>query len=170
MARRICVVEDCGSVRMGRGLCTRHYNAWYRDRDLFQDVIKPSQQGVDPVLSFWRQVDTRGEEGCCWQWIGKRKWTGYGIARIAPARSGTTAHRVMYELLVGPIPEGLELDHLCRNRACVNPDHLEPVTHLENVRRGHASRKSSAAAKTSVENSTKEACAWNVFRARCPRA
>ena len=46
------------------------------------------------------------------------------------------AHRVSWELLVGPIPEGLELDHLCRNHGCVNPDHLEPVTHAVNVRRG----------------------------------
>jgi hypothetical protein len=46
------------------------------------------------------------------------------------------AHRVVYEALVGPVPEGLELDHLCKESRCVNPAHLEPVTHAENVRRG----------------------------------
>lgn len=75
------------------------------------------------------------DESGCWLWqsvIGK---DGYGKF----ATSGTTkplAHRIAYELFVGPIPEGLQIDHLCRVRRCVNPEHLEPVTQLENVRRG----------------------------------
>jgi len=73
------------------------------------------------------------EDGC-WVWTAALNNGGYGLVRL----DGRTrrAHRVVYELLVGPIPEGLELDHLCRNHACVNPDHLEPVTHGENIRRG----------------------------------
>jgi len=66
----------------------------------------------------------------------------YGYARfnIAPGQS-VHAHRFAYEELVGPIPEGLDLDHLCRNKTCVNPAHLEPVTRAENVRRAHIARK-----------------------------
>lgn len=60
---------------------------------------------------------------------------GYGALSIFGQR--VYAHRFSYELHVGPIPEGLVIDHLCRNRLCVNPDHLEPVTSQENVRRGH---------------------------------
>lgn len=63
---------------------------------------------------------------------------GRGYGQIGCSGTVKMAHRAVYEALVGPIPEGLELDHLCKNRLCVNPDHLEPVTHQENVKRGRA--------------------------------
>ena len=71
----------------------------------------------------------------CWIWQGVRVG-GYG--QIGKENNGgmVYAHRAAYELIVGPIPDGLTLDHLCRNRACINPDHLEPVTMKENVLRG----------------------------------
>lgn len=70
----------------------------------------------------------------CWLW-GKSCTPG-GYGRIYIGHKGFTAHKVIYETLVGKIPKGYELDHLCRNRACINPEHLEPVTHRENVLRG----------------------------------
>jgi hypothetical protein len=70
----------------------------------------------------------------CWLWLGSGNQYGYG--RMLINRQSFLAHRVSYEIHKGPIPDGLELDHLCRVRCCVNPDHLEPVTHEENVRRG----------------------------------
>lgn len=80
---------------------------------------------------FWAKVDASGD---CWMWTAGQSSTGYGGFRFEDRWQG--AHRVAYTLLVGPIPEGYELDHLCRVRRCVNPDHLEPVLHRENVVRG----------------------------------
>ena len=74
----------------------------------------------------------------CWLWMASTARGGYG-----QFNDGTTmvrAHRFAYTAFVGEIPDGLDLDHLCRNRWCVNPDHLEPVTRSENLRRGYAAR------------------------------
>lgn len=75
----------------------------------------------------------------CWLWLGYRNKDGYAIY------SGRSAHRTLYTWLRGPIPDGLQLDHLCRVRHCVNPDHLEPVTCLTNVRRGAQATKTHCA-------------------------
>lgn len=81
----------------------------------------------------------------CWRWTASLMNTGYGqvSVHLPEGRRHTMrlAHRIVYELMVGPIPEGLQLDHLCRNRWCVRPDHLEPVTARENMRRGHFGMK-----------------------------
>ena len=87
---------------------------------------------VDMAERFWAKV--RKTE-TCWLWTGCLVG-GYGqFSTIRPKRA--KAHRLAYEMLVGPIPSGLTLDHLCRNRACVRPSHLEPVTDEENRRRGN---------------------------------
>lgn len=70
----------------------------------------------------------------CWEWAKSVTSGGYGSVCVNAKTS--LAHRVFYERLVGPIPEGCEIDHLCRNRRCVNPDHLEAVPRSENLRRG----------------------------------
>ena len=83
------------------------------------------------------RIEVDPESGC-WVWRLYKNHGGYGIANVREGGRKVTrrAHRLTYVALHGPVPEGLELDHLCRNRACCNPDHLEPVTRLENVRRG----------------------------------
>lgn len=85
----------------------------------------------DEVMArFWPKVVPTG---FCWNWIAGSTHDGYGRIEIAGKKK--LAHRLAYEYLVGPIPEGLVIDHLCRNRACVNPDHLEPVTVKVNTHR-----------------------------------
>lgn len=86
------------------------------------------------VRRFWAKftVDDNG----CWIWTGAIVANGYGS--FGMNNGSQLAHRVAYELLVGPIPDGMEMDHLCRVRRCVNPEHLEPVTKYENYKRGDA--------------------------------
>ena len=96
---------------------------------------------------FWEKVNKNGpipsqrpDLGPCWQWIGSIQGTGYGDIFVESLGNGRTfkklAHRLSYEMNIGQIPDGLELDHLCRNRGCVNPQHLEPVTRKVNSLRG----------------------------------
>ena len=82
---------------------------------------------------FWEKVD-RGAANGCWNWTASLKSRGYG--RFYLNGKYHLAHRISYETLCGDVPDGLQLDHLCRNRSCVNPTHLEPVTCRENLLRG----------------------------------
>jgi hypothetical protein len=79
---------------------------------------------------FWAKVD---KTDTCWLWTG---YTCKGYGQFCGRPGTRAAHRITYEILVGPIPQGMDLDHLCRVRACCNPAHLEPVTRRENLVRG----------------------------------
>jgi hypothetical protein len=83
-------------------------------------------------------VEDCGYETPCWIWGLALNPNGYGHIEREGRHHG--AHRWVYEQIVGPIPAGMTIDHLCRNKPCVNPDHLEPVTHAENLRRRPCSR------------------------------
>lgn len=84
-------------------------------------------------------VEDCGHGTPCWIWQLSTVGAGYGRFQVDGKKH--LAHRWHYEQVHGQIPDGLELDHLCRQYRCVNPDHLEPVTHIENVRRGWAARR-----------------------------
>lgn len=86
---------------------------------------------MSPLDRLLRRIVVTDDD--CWRWTGV---VAHRYGRIQIDGKGQTTHRVTYEHFVGPVPPGLELDHLCRNTLCVNPSHLEPVTHAENIRRG----------------------------------
>lgn len=109
--------------------------------------MEKTQEMID---RFWPKVDVRGPDEC-WPWTARKTQQGYGDFWVSKAKQHYRAHRFAYELLVGEIPKHLpDLDHTCHNgedcdlnelcphRACCNPNHLEPVTHRENIRRGQA--------------------------------
>ena len=96
---------------------------------------------------FWSKV-VMGSRDECWAWLGQITEKGY--ASFSVERKPYPAHRYAFEVMIGPIPDGLTLDHLCRNRGCVNPFHVEPVTNRVNVLRGIG---------PSAVNAIKETCA-----------
>lgn len=126
---RTCSAPDCDSRHYCKGFCTKHYMRMRRTGDL----------ATAPVLSLGERlaVAVQDDNGC-WIWPGVPGLNGY--ARLSIGDQLQYAHRVSYEHYVGPIPDELTIDHLCRVRMCINPEHLEPVTRAENARRGNAVR------------------------------
>jgi hypothetical protein len=135
----LCEIHMCVRRRLARGLCSAHYRRW-RLTGVRGGDIAPT--AADLPTRFWAKVDKDGpipercpDLGPCWI------WTGAVVSRYGQISTGgrqnAQAHRVSFELSGRTIPDGLVLDHLCGVTICVNPDHLDPVTQAENVRRAH---------------------------------
>lgn len=105
-----------------------------KQHDFVSGHNKRMLAGIDMLM---KNVE-KGAEQSCWNWIGRLNRKGYGDVQIRGVKHN--AHRAFYIEMGNSIPNGYHLDHLCRNKACVNPMHMEPVTPQENVRRQHAAR------------------------------
>ena len=138
----VCSVPGCGPSknRLAKGLCNKHYKRLRQTGSVRRRVLSAEER-----LLANRQVAPNG----CWRWMGTINAQGYGHLSFNGER--TSPHRLAYLVWVGPIPDGSEVDHVaargCRHRDCFRPDHLEAVTHAENVRRG-TGPSAIAAAKT----------------------
>jgi hypothetical protein len=135
MEKSTCTVDGCAKPVRYKTLCNAHYLRKLRHGDPLGSARKTLRERFESKI-------IRTDDGC-WEWSGAHfQATGYAVFCVKDERDGkwhpTVAHRVSYELYVGPIPDGLHVDHRCRNRGCVRPEHLEPVTQRENTLRGEA--------------------------------
>jgi hypothetical protein len=125
-----CTVLDCPRPHYGLDLCNMHYQ---RARKHGNATLGPRRAQIRSLPEIAALVKYRRIEDGHWLWTGTTNGVGYGVVFIRYCR--WYVHRLSYVLAVGPIPPGMELDHLCRVRSCFNPEHLEAVTHAENMRR-----------------------------------
>lgn len=149
-AQDTCSVAGCSKDKGPRGMCWMHYS-----RERRYGSLAPLPPLPTAAERFWALVDKSAGPDGCWPWTGRIERTGY--ARFYANGRTVAAHRFAYELVVGLIPEGLVLDHVCHSadchlgsecphRRCVNPAHLCPVTNRENVLRGASNSARSARA------------------------
>lgn len=127
-----CSIDACSAPVRARGLCGKHYQRLMRWGDT--DTVRSKWPERTTSERFWSHVS---KTDTCWLWTASIR-NGYGV--FWPADRMVMAHRFAYEEAKGAIPDGLDLDHLCRVRNCVRPSHLEPVTRHENVMRGDVPR------------------------------
>lgn len=124
--RGVCTFEGCGRFRHGQGLCAAHHLQHRRGKHL--TPLRPASGSIPLVERFWAKVD---RTGTCWEWTGTKRPQGYGAFAIKGRLH--YAHRVAWEFTRGRIPEGKVIDHICFNRACVNPEHLRVTTSKRNA-------------------------------------
>jgi len=134
--------SKCESKVKAKGLCSSHYMTQYMTERV-QSGRTPRSYGGDPTNRFWQKVNKQGPShdnyitgeplAPCWDWDSGLNRLGYGLFKLHP--KNVSAHRFSFELLRTEDISELELDHLCKNRKCVNPEHLDPVTHQEHMRR-----------------------------------
>lgn len=124
-----CSIEGCSRPVVATDLCERHYRRFKRYGSATDGRVSP--KSLTDEERFWSKVNITDS---CWLWTGAPNGSGYGTFKAAGANP-IMAHRYSYELAGNKLTPGMTIDHLCRVRLCVRPDHLEEVTYDENLRR-----------------------------------
>lgn len=132
---RTCSLHECSSPSHCRGWCRKHYERWRKHGDPLRPPFGAELERFEAKCIEGPVPQHRPDLGPCRLWIGALTWNGYG--RIN-ATEHNYAHRWAYVTFIGPIPAGLQVDHLCRVRNCTRETHLELVTNQENAERGTA--------------------------------
>lgn len=149
MSKRICSIDDCPAPAQARGWCPAHYQRWRLWGDPRGDLPVESWRVLgytqdEWIDAFWAKVDweTRGSYEC-WLWLGSQggghPGDHYGMFRQGNQRLST--HRVAWELLMGPIEPEYTIDHICENKLCCNPRHMQQATLAENTSLQHERRR-----------------------------
>ena len=125
----VCAVDGCEAAVHTRSWCRPHYRKWGRYGDPTYSHAQAAREGEGE--RFWMSVDKSGDE--CWTWTGALTTNGYGLFRVVDKPTNVRAHRYSYAIAKGPIPHGMHIDHMCRNRTCVNPSHLRLATKKQNA-------------------------------------
>lgn len=121
-----CSIGECHKPRLARGWCDKHYQRWKKYGDAEHKVAHRSSGTAEERLREGTEFSMY-----CWHWKRTKNDQGYGLIQIR--YRAIRAHRLAYELAKGPIPQGLVIDHMCHNRGCVNPLHLQAVTQKQNT-------------------------------------
>lgn len=175
MAERTCTIEDCRKPLKARGMCAMHYQRWrLAERVCSHPGCSKREASAGYCATHYQRLQRLGtvelptrpteedrffsrvvQSGDCWLWTGPVGSSGYGNWH------GTerVVHRWIYEHMIGPIPPGLHLDHLCRVRRCVNPYHLDPVPQRVNNQRAYSEAFRLAALEAATRSAAKRRAA-----------
>lgn len=145
---KVCSIEGCGAPFLARGWCQDHYYRWKKYGDPLAEKVGPGPKVTTHPLERFFQYAQIGHPLACWPWTGSLNQAGYGQLQVGTFEKPRVVrtHRFSYEFFIGPVPDGLVLDHICHtslcvdpqpcaHRRCCNPWHLNPTTSAENVAR-----------------------------------
>ena len=133
---KLCTYPNCDMPFLANGLCSGHWHQMRRN-----GILKPLRKRFPTMIDTLEHYSDRSGEH--WLWLGFINPKGYGVVKTRGRNSTMLAHKAAYIEYIGPVPDGMEIDHVCRVRHCIrpHPEHIEAVTHAVNCQRGADARR-----------------------------